>query len=65
MIGGIPSAVTFGGECLRYRLFYIYCIGPVLTEKLSFLKKKSRKSLQIPKKSLPLHPRLRNNGSYK
>lgn len=60
-IGAPHSLRSTRGLCL----YYIYCIRPVWAKKTHFFQKNMRKYLQVQKKSLPLHPHLRNRGSSK
>lgn len=55
--GGLPPL-------LGIKSIYIV-VNAIFCKKCVFSMKKIGKCLQIQKKSLPLHPHLRNNGSYK
>lgn len=55
--GGLPPLL--GIKSIHIGVNAIFC------KKCVFSMKKIGKCLQIQKKSLPLHPHLRNNGSYK
>ena len=55
--GGLPPL-------LGIKSIYIG-VNAIFCKKCVFSMKKIGKCLQIQKKSLPLHPHLRNNGSYK
>ncbi len=64
---GSDTASWCGGVLEGNSIGYIINIGikPVLREKCAFSRKKMGKYLQVRKKSLPLHPHLRNKRSYK
>ena len=54
------------GGCLLCWVLNLYIgVNAIFCKKCIFSMKKIGKCLQIQKKSLPLHPHLRNNGSYK
>jgi hypothetical protein len=55
--GGLPPL-------LGIKSIYIG-VNAIFCKKCIFFDEKIGKCLQIQKKSLPLHPHLRNNGSYK